>query len=125
MPRSILIPILGLMGIVLYGSTQASRPPSLEGSGPELPSEYVEMEPSRPLQRVERQAPPPPAPRLPSEVEAEAARAALLEATERRLREQAADSAAGALSPAATPPAPAPSPTEPPGYVPARITPEQ
>ena len=124
MTRSILIPILGLMGIVLYGTTRASRPPSLDGADRAGVSRsgYVEMEPSQPLQRVEPQQAPPPAPRLQSDVEAEEARAALLEATARRLREQAADSAAAASAQAA--PAPlAPAPGEPPDYVPAPITP--
>ncbi len=68
------VPILFLMGIILYGTTQASKPPVASGQpGEAAQAGYTEMEPSPPLQRVE---PPPPAPRLQSELEAEAQRQA-------------------------------------------------
>lgn len=121
MSRSILLPIFGLMGIILYGTTRASRPPEPEAGAYETGPEIIEMEPSQPLQRA---APPPPpaAPRLQSDVEAErlALEAELRDATARRLREQGLDSTAAAD------PSPRPEASDAEtGYVPAPLTPTQ
>ena len=132
MARPIIFPVLGLMGVILYGTTRATRPPSLD-DGP--PVEAVAPDDGWSEDREDRAPPPapPPAPRLKSDVEAEEARAALLEATARRRRAQGLDSTGAAPPPAATatapppaspPPAATPAP-EPPGYVPAPITPAQ
>lgn len=65
MPRSILIPILGLLAVILYGTTQAARPGAGEVPPPRVESERVEIrEAPRSVHR-----PPPAAPRLRSEDE--------------------------------------------------------
>ena len=64
MPRSIVLPLLGLAAIVLYGTTRAARPdvaeaPRVETAAPR--TDLVDMGTTETLQKL---APPPPAPRL-------------------------------------------------------------
>ena len=69
MSRSIIIPALGLAGIIIYGATQASSPePERVAPAPIVyeSDTYTELPPP---------TRPPPAPRLRSELEAEARRA--------------------------------------------------
>ena len=104
------------MGIVLYGTTRASKPPSFQdgyGQVEVTRSGYTEMEPSQPLQRVEPQAPPA-APRLQSTVEAEE------EARRQAESERAAQARTDSIAQERTPPA-ADSPDS--GYIPAPIVP--
>lgn len=77
MSRSILLPLLGLVGIILYGTTQAARPPYETETRVEMDAPPPIRQPAaaRPPARRTPASSPPPAPRLRSEVEAEAARA--------------------------------------------------
>ena len=72
MPRSILLPILALAGVVLFGTTRAGRP----AVAPE-PRVVVDDTPRRvevELPEARPMTPPPPAPTLRSRVEPEAIR---------------------------------------------------
>ncbi|WP_412061079.1 hypothetical protein [Rubrivirga sp. IMCC45206] len=91
MPRSLVLPLVALAGIVLYGTTQAARPalpPPAESAAEAMAPARVE--PMAPPPRA--MPPPPPAPRLQSEVEAEArAQAARDSAATRESRSVAPD----------------------------------
>ena len=67
MPRSIVLPLLGLAAIILYGTTRAARPDVAEAPRVDVeapPTDLVDMGATEDLQKL---APPPPAPRLRSE----------------------------------------------------------
>ena len=84
MSRSVLLPVLGLVGIVLYGTTRAGQPDPSEIVGMGRTPAVHGFAPSMSRPPPEAPPAPPPAPRLRSDVEAEE-RAAVL-----------ADTAAGA-----------------------------
>ncbi|WP_412069623.1 hypothetical protein [Rubrivirga sp. IMCC43871] len=67
MSRSLFIPLMALAGIILYGTTQAARPELAPPSAPV----YDELTPRPTASEASIHRPPPPAPRLQSEVEAE------------------------------------------------------
>lgn len=76
MPRSLFLPILGLVGIVVLGTTRAGQPDPVEIVGMANASAVHDTRPEP--QPVEvAPPPPPPAPRLRSEIEAEERAAAL------------------------------------------------
>jgi type IV secretory pathway VirB10-like protein len=86
--RSLILPIIGLAGIILYGTTQAALP-----TADEVSQAQASARPAPPPPRAQAEAPPPPppAPRLRSVVEAEEAARARTDST----RLSPADTASG------------------------------
>ena len=70
MSRNVVLPLLGLIGIVFFSLNRLARPVDVEGGGPAVLEAVREAEP--PPERA-FMATPPPAPKLASALEAESA----------------------------------------------------